>query len=85
LTLTKLVQAVFENGVLRPIEPLNLTEKELVTVSVANGQANNGPIPDSAPLSDDEFERLLDELASESTQLPLPPDFSRADIYADHD
>jgi hypothetical protein len=36
-------------------------------------------------LSDEEFERLLDEL-SDGPPLPhLPANFSRADIYADHD
>jgi hypothetical protein len=37
-------------------------------------------------LSNEQFERLLDE-ASEGLDLvqPLPPDFSRADIYFDHD
>jgi plasmid stability protein len=36
-------------------------------------------------LSDDEFELLLDGLASGPQSLYLPADFSRADIYADHD
>jgi hypothetical protein len=36
-------------------------------------------------LTDPEFDRLLDEL-SDGPRLPhLPMDFSRADIYADHD
>ena len=37
------------------------------------------------PLSRDEFRRLLDEMASMGTGQVLPPDFSRADIYNDHD
>lgn len=37
-------------------------------------------------VSVDEFDRILDELASTPTNAPpLPEDFSRADIYADHD
>ena len=36
-------------------------------------------------LSDDEFEHLLDQLTSASGLPHLPADFSRADIYADHD
>ncbi len=36
-------------------------------------------------LSDEEFEGLLDELSSETDLRSLPADFSRADIYADHD
>jgi plasmid stability protein len=36
-------------------------------------------------LSDEEFELLLDGLASGPEVPQLPADFSRADIYADHD
>jgi plasmid stability protein len=36
-------------------------------------------------LSDREFETLLDELSSGPGLPHLPADFSRADIYADHD
>jgi predicted DNA-binding antitoxin AbrB/MazE fold protein len=84
------VQAVYENGVLRLLEPLPLPEREVVTVTIADEvQAKNGAtvssIPESVALSDDEFERLLDELASGPTLPHLPADFSRADVYADHD
>jgi hypothetical protein len=34
-------------------------------------------------LTDQEFERMFEELSIHTT--PLPPDFSRADIYLDHD
>ncbi len=36
-------------------------------------------------LSDEEFNQLLDELSEGPPLPPLPADFSRADIYADHD
>jgi hypothetical protein len=37
-------------------------------------------------LSETEFEAVLDEFSRGSEHLPpLPPDFSRADIYSDHD
>jgi plasmid stability protein len=36
-------------------------------------------------LSDEEFELLLDGLASGPELSHLPADFSRADMYADHD
>jgi hypothetical protein len=39
--------------------------------------------PERPDLSVAELDSLLDELAIESP--PLPPDFSRADIYLDHD
>ena len=41
-------------------------------------------ISDPRP-SPEEFERLLDRMASMSTGKILPRDFSRADIYDDHD
>ena len=42
--------------------------------------------PGQAPaLTDGEFERLFDALASGPGLPHLPPDFSRADIDADHD
>jgi hypothetical protein len=40
----------------------------------------------SAPdLSDEEFDRLLNELSEGPTLPHLPADFSRSDVYADHD
>jgi hypothetical protein len=37
-------------------------------------------------LSDEEFEAVLEEFSRGSEHLPpLPPDFSRDDIYSDHD
>jgi hypothetical protein len=51
------------------------------------GESNStGPVGTSGPpLSEAEFERLLDELSEGPTLPRLPGDFSRADIYADHD
>ena len=86
--MSRSVQAVYENGVLRPLEPLNLPEKKLVTVTVSEEvQTKNGAplVPEAAALSDDDFERLLDELASGPTLPHLAADFSRADVYGDHD
>ncbi|HQU42299.1 MAG TPA: hypothetical protein PK867_05780 [Pirellulales bacterium] len=40
-------------------------------------------LPQDVPL--EEFDRLLDELSSGPALPHLPADFSRADIYADHD
>jgi hypothetical protein len=63
-------------------------EAYLEQLAQEEAQAGNGTAPIAtaeAPLSDEEFDRLLDEL-SEGPALPhLPADFSRADIYADHD
>jgi hypothetical protein len=52
----------------------------------AEATNGNGMAPVSPPpLSEEEFDKLLDQL-SEGPSLPhLPTDFSRSDIYADHD
>lgn len=44
------------------------------------------PAPIGTPDDLAEFDRILDEFAADSADLPvLPKDFSRADIYGDHD
>src|SRR5262245_35549208 len=46
--------------------------------------ASNGP-PHAAPLDLAELDRLFDELSEGTDHLtPLPPNFSRADIYGDN-
>jgi hypothetical protein len=44
-----------------------------------------GALASSGQLSDEEFDQLLDALSAGPTLAPLPADFSRADIYTDHD
>jgi predicted DNA-binding antitoxin AbrB/MazE fold protein len=81
--MTKTVQAVYENGLLRPLEPLSLLENEQVSVTIAadaNGKNSTPPA-----LSQEEFDRLLDELASGPALPHLPSNYSRDDIYVDHD
>jgi hypothetical protein len=47
---------------------------------------NQSPIDARDQVSPAEFERLLDELSEGLTSIPtLPTDWSRADVYADHD
>lgn len=58
----KTFQAVYENGALHPIEPLILPEKKLVTVTIEEDATASGVGSDS--LSDEDFDRLLEELAS---------------------
>ena len=43
------------------------------------------PETHSIPISDDEFARILAELSADDNLPALPTDFSRADIYAEHD
>ncbi len=40
--MTTRVQAVYENGVLRPLEPLNLAENERVSVTLGDPEALTG-------------------------------------------
>jgi predicted DNA-binding antitoxin AbrB/MazE fold protein len=54
------VEAVYENGVLRPLQPLDLTEHEQVVISVARMAPTPNP---SAPASE-YVERLRTELAT---------------------
>lgn len=72
------IQAVYEGGVLRPLLPLTLPEHARVTLDIV-------PAVVALPtmLSDEEFDRQLAELGADGPTLPA--DFSRADIYADHD
>jgi hypothetical protein len=48
LAMTKNLQAIYENGVLRPLEPLELPDRKLVTVAICD--ENQGE-----PWLDDEF------------------------------
>lgn len=73
-------QATYEGGVLRPDRPLALPELTRVVVFV---QPATAQMPPPEPVSDEEFFRELDELAWDAP--PLPADFSRADLYLDHD
>jgi hypothetical protein len=72
--------ATYEHGILRLDIPLALPEQTRVTGVVRNVE----PPATQDQLSPEEFDRLLDDLA-----MPLggtlPADFSREDIYFDHD
>jgi predicted DNA-binding antitoxin AbrB/MazE fold protein len=61
--MTRSLKAVYENGVLRPLEALPFQEKELVTVTVSNGTS----VPEE--LVDNEFLADCQELADESVTL----------------
>jgi hypothetical protein len=75
-----LVQALKEENAAEKITPgISGEEREPLTERFA-------PLVISRPNpSAGELERLLDELSSVSSGKVLPPDFSRADIYDDHD
>ena len=62
--MTRTVEAVYQNGVLRPLEPLNLPENERVTVTVTNADR---PLDDD--LIDTEFLAYCDTQADDSVPL----------------
>ena len=80
--MSQVVQAIYEGGIFRPLAPLALPEHTQVTLDVR--LAASGGNEGTPRMSPEEFERELAELIS-SDGPPLPADFSRADIYADHD
>lgn len=76
--------ATYENGVLRPDGPLELKEHQRVDITIRETESRPSP-----PYSEREAAALdaeLDELSAASDHVPpLPDDFSRADLYDDHD
>jgi predicted DNA-binding antitoxin AbrB/MazE fold protein len=40
VTVTKRVEAIYENGLLRPLEPLPLSEKQLVSVLISDSASD---------------------------------------------
>jgi predicted DNA-binding antitoxin AbrB/MazE fold protein len=80
--MTMTVQAVFENGVLRPLIPLGLSDGQQVQVLVAT-ESEIGAESLQETLSEEEFEAALDELSAGLDDLPpLPASaISREGIY----
>ena len=76
--------ATYEHGVLKLDAPLSLPEQARVTGLVLGVETPNGVDAAAAKLSDADFEQLLDDFSVHGCQ-SLPADFSRDDIYSDHD
>jgi hypothetical protein len=76
--------ATYEHGILRLDAPLALPEQTRVIGIVNKVEPRSIPPANTGQMSLEDFDRLLDELAIDDVP-PLPPDFSRADIYLDHD
>jgi predicted DNA-binding antitoxin AbrB/MazE fold protein len=74
------IGAIYEGGVLKPDEPLPLVEHQRVSVRVRDDDAVVAPA-----LSDAEFDRDLEALSNGLRLTSLPADFSRGQIYLDHD
>ncbi len=62
--MTRSVQAVYEKGVLRPLEPLHLSENEQVTLTIHNGSG-----PSESDLLDTEFIEACAREADSSVSL----------------
>ena len=68
-----------KDGTFALAAPLPLKDNQRVSLLVA-------PLAElPTPIDDDEFLRLLDSLPFDEPLPGLPTDFSRADLYADHD
>ncbi len=75
---------VDEQGHVKLLGTLHLNGPRRALLTVLDEPA--GSPTDTAPLSSDEFDRLLDEISEGTAALPsLPADFSRHDVYADRD
>jgi hypothetical protein len=85
-----MVHAIYENGVFKPLEPVMLPESSEVEFEprLVKRAGDKPPIPmfisDPNP-TPEEFRRILDAMAALPPVKTLPPDFSRDDIYDDHD
>ncbi len=83
-------QATYRDGALYPVQPLDLPENTPVQVTVVpqrTEQLTREEIiamrPKSPRFTGEELDALLD--AHSVSVGSLPVDFSRADIYSDHD
>jgi predicted DNA-binding antitoxin AbrB/MazE fold protein len=81
--MSKTFHAIYEQGILKLDTALGLPEHTRVTglvTSVDTQQIDSF----QSDIPDDEFDRMLDEFCMTGSN-PLPSNFSRADIYSDHD
>jgi predicted DNA-binding antitoxin AbrB/MazE fold protein len=68
----QIIQAIFENGILRPLEPLDLSERELVCVAI---ERQNGP-----ELAESAEGAWLDSDALQYSKQMADPSISLADV-----
>ncbi len=77
--MTITVRAIYENGVLRPVEPLRLPEGEAVDVTIATTQATAPSLRAPTPEEEDYRRRIkaaksLDEMYAIMTTAPRLPE-----------
>jgi predicted DNA-binding antitoxin AbrB/MazE fold protein len=71
------IDAIYDHGVFKPLVPPALPDQARVKLTVEPKPA------ESAASASPDFDAELEPLLFDGPN--LPPDFSRADIYADHD
>ena len=77
--MTITVRAVYEHGVLRPVEPLSLPEGEAVDVTIATARSTGPTLRPPTPEEQDYERRIkavqsLDELYAVMATAPGPPE-----------
>jgi predicted DNA-binding antitoxin AbrB/MazE fold protein len=88
------IDATYENGILRPSEPLNLPNATPVHVTVVPHTGHKAEdaladdidedvLPAGPILTVEEFRHVMEQGTIRAPSLPL--DFDRDDIYSDHD
>lgn len=66
--MTSQVEAIFENGVLRPLQPMNLSENQKVTLTIDNdGEAD---VVSHFEVSTDRWQRFCDALDAPPKEIP---------------
>jgi hypothetical protein len=75
--------ATYRDGALHPAEPLDLPNNAPVRVVVLPAAAPLAIPPTKPLITVEEFDAIFAN--NRFSAPPLPDDFSRADIYSDHD
>jgi predicted DNA-binding antitoxin AbrB/MazE fold protein len=80
------IEATYRDGAFYPVHPINLPENTRVEVSVPAQLSREDIIamrPKAPRFTGEQLQALIN--ANHVSVGSLPPDFSRADIYSDHD
>jgi len=78
------IDATYRDGAIHPEVPLNLPENTPLHVTVVAKPQNEKPVLPPSPRFT--AEELRERIAKYGVSVgSLPPDFSREDIYSDHD
>jgi predicted DNA-binding antitoxin AbrB/MazE fold protein len=80
ILMTRTIRAVYEAGVLRPVEPLALAEGETVDVTITETKLLGPSLPAPTPVEEDYARRIkaaksLDEMYAVMATAPPSPDY----------